>query len=150
MKILVSMLALTVLGVLSPLTLVRTKGQVENYIEKQQSGSAYTPPKGSAERKSILDTLRREVKRLHRIEPVFVVHHLKVQRGWAWIETSPQSSEGASRYEGISALLHKSGGRWRVAEIACAEEENPNCLGQRDFFSRLMKRFPAAPPEIFP
>ena len=111
---------------------------------------AHTPPKGSAERKAILDALRRELSRLHGTEAVFVVRRLKVQRGWAWVEALPQSADGANRYEGLSALLSKRGGRWRVEELACAEEENPDCVGHADFFVRLGRRFPEAPRAIFP
>lgn len=147
----VAMLAVMVFGLSPPLTRIGSKSPpVGNDLREQQSGRVYTPPKGSSERKAILDTLREEIRRLHRIDALFVVHYLKVQRGWAWIETSPHSADGASYYEGVSALLHKRGGRWRIAEIACAEEDNPDCLGGKNFFRKLMKRFSAAPREIFP
>ncbi|HOW55048.1 MAG TPA: hypothetical protein PLR60_10385, partial [Syntrophorhabdaceae bacterium] len=72
-------------------------------------GQVLTPPPGSAERKLILDALRAEMEKLHHINAVFVVKYLKVQGGWAWIETLPKSADGANQYEDVSALLRKSG-----------------------------------------
>jgi hypothetical protein len=109
-----------------------------------------TPPTGSAERKVILDTLREEIQKLHGIDAIFVVRYLKMLNGWVWIETLPKSPDGTSQYEDISALLQKKGTKWTVAEIACSEEDNEECLGSPDYFKGLKKRFPAMPPEILP
>ncbi len=113
-------------------------------------GPATTPPPGSAERKLILDALRVEIEKMHHINAVFVVKYLKVLNGWAWIETLPRSPDGTNRYEDVSALLRKSGTKWKVAEIACAEEENEECLGSPGYFKLLKKRFPAIPAAILP
>jgi len=111
---------------------------------------ACTPPPGSSERRQILGALRHEISRLHRLDVVFVVGFLKVQDGWAWVETRPQSPDGRSRYEGVSALLRKSGGLWRIAEIACSEPDNPECLDSPDYFRKLKMRFPALPLTVLP
>lgn len=111
---------------------------------------ALTPPPGSAERKLILDALRAEMEKLHHISTVFVVKYLKVQGGWAWIETLPRSADGANQYEDVSALLRKSGPKWKVAEIACTEEDNKECLGNPGYFKLLKKRFPGMPMSILP
>ena len=111
---------------------------------------AYTPQPGSAERKAILDALRRWVKEQHHLEVVFVVRHLKVNNGYAWVHTLPQSKDGSSRYEDISALLNKDHGRWAVAEIPCAEEDNPDCIGDPGYFDGLKRRFPEMPEDILP
>ncbi len=113
-------------------------------------GQAITPPPGSAERKLIIDALRVEIEKLHRINAVFVVKHLKVLDGWAWIETHPKSVDGTNQYEDVSALLRKGGSKWKVAEIACAEEDNEECLTSPGYFKRLKKRFPGVPTVIFP
>lgn len=113
-------------------------------------GQAVTPPPGSAERKLIIDALRVEIEKLHRINAVFVVKYLKAQKGWAWIETAPRSADGANQYEDVSALMQKSGSKWKVAEIACAEEDNDECLGNPGYFKRLKKRFPGVPSAILP
>jgi hypothetical protein len=111
---------------------------------------AYTPQPGSAERKAILDALRMWVKQQHQIEVVFVVKHLKVKNGYAWVHTLPQSKDGSSRYEDISALLQKDQGRWEVAEIPCAEVDNPDCIGDPGYFGGLKRRFPEMPEDILP
>jgi hypothetical protein len=107
-------------------------------------------PVGSSERKAIVNTLRQEVKALHGLDVRFVITHLKVKDSWAWIQTRPQSTGGKNRYEDIAALLHKSNGAWRIREIPCTEPDNPDCLGDPDYFKRLQRRFPEAPGEIFP
>lgn len=116
----------------------------------ESRGPAVTPPPGSAERKLILDALRAEIEKYHHINAVFVVKYLKVQNGWAWIETLPKSPDGMNQYEDVSALLQKSGAKWKVAEIACAEEDNEECLGSPGYFKLLKKRFPRMPAAILP
>ncbi len=116
----------------------------------QEKGSAWCPPPGHPERKALLDALRAEVFRIHHLHVVFVVRYLKVEDGWAWVHTLPQSKDGTQHYEDISALMAKKDGTWQVAELACAEEDNPDCLGAPDFFERLRKRHPGAPLGIFP
>lgn len=110
----------------------------------------YTPAAGSPERKAILDALREETRQLHQAEVVFVVNHLKVQNNWAWVQAAPQSEDGSNRYENVSALLRKRRGVWAVVEVPCAEEGNPDCIGESGYFKRLMTRFPLAPRGIFP
>jgi hypothetical protein len=119
-------------------------------VSADSDPEAYTPPPGSAERKAILDALRRWVKEQHHLEVVFVVRHLKVNNGYAWVHTLPQSKDGSSRYEDISALLKKEQGRWAVAEIPCAEEDNPDCIGDPGYFDGLKRRFPEMPEDILP
>jgi len=111
---------------------------------------AYTPQPGSAERKAILDALRMWVKNQHHLDVVFVVKYLKIKNGYAWLHTLPQSKDGSSGYEDISALLKKDQGRREVAEIPCAEEDNPDCIGDPGYFGGLKKRFPEMPEDILP
>ena len=119
-------------------------------FEGQAADWGLTPPPGSPLRKQVLDALRREVKRTHGLDVVFVVRRLGVKDGWAWVHTLPQSPDGSNRYEDISALLRLRGEAWEVAEIPCGEVDNPDCLNGPSYFVRLRKRFPKAPVEIFP
>ena len=144
------LLALCLVGLCQFLASAHTANEVIARSDSAASSASHTLVLSGPERKAILDALREELRRQQGLKVVFVVNHLKVQRGWAWIETSPQSADGANRFEDVSALLQKRDGRWRVAEIACAEEGNPDCVGHQDFFTRLSRRFPAAPSEIFP
>jgi len=109
-----------------------------------------TAPPGSVERILILDALRNKMQHMHGLEMVFIVKYLKVQDGWAWIHTFPQSPDRENRYEDVSALLRKHGTMWGVAEIACAEEDNNQCIGSPQYFRLLKKRFPRLPAEILP
>ena len=56
-------------------------------------GSAFglTPPPGDPARKAVLDALRSEMKRLHGLDLVFVVRHLRIRDNWAWVHTEPRS-----------------------------------------------------------
>jgi hypothetical protein len=122
---------------------------ITNLPASADSGpGAYTPQPGSAERRAILDALRMWVKQQHHLEVIFVVTHLKVKNGYAWVHTLPQSKDGSSRYEDISALLKKDQGRWAVAEIPCAEVDNPDCIGDPGYFDGLKQRFPEMPEDI--
>jgi hypothetical protein len=112
--------------------------------------AATTPPPGSTERKAILDALRADIKRLHGLEVVFVVNHLKVRDGWAWTHTLPQSPDGSNKYEDVSALLREGDGVWRVVEMFCTEEDNPVCLGNPGFLEGLRERHPKLSAEILP
>lgn len=114
------------------------------------SDSDLTPQPGDPLRKLVLDALRNEVKRLHGLDVVFVVKHLRVKDGWAWAHTLPQSKDGLNRYEDISALLQLKDDVWTVAEIPCGEVENPDCLNGPEYFKGLQERFPTVATEIFP
>ena len=111
---------------------------------------AYSPQPGSAERKAILDALREWVKRGHDPDVIFVVKHLKVKNGYAWVHTLPRSKDGSSRYEDLSALLKEDRGRWEVVEVPCGEADNPDCIGDPGYFDGLKQRFPDMPEDILP
>ncbi|KAF0189327.1 MAG: hypothetical protein FD168_582 [Desulfobulbaceae bacterium] len=109
-----------------------------------------TPAPGTFVRKAILDCVREELKRLHGLEVVFVVQHLKVKDSWAWIHVRPQSADGREHYEDVAALLTMKDGEWTVAEIPCMEVDNLGCPDSPEFFAGLSKRFPKMPAEILP
>lgn len=114
------------------------------------ASDAYTPPKGSAERAGIMNALRAEVKKYHKIDVIFKVEYLMVKNGWAWIETSPMSKDGKNNYEDIIALLHKKKGVWNVVELVCTEVETEGCIDDPKYFQKLNKKFPNIPSEIIP
>ena len=105
--------------------------------------SVNTPPKGSAERKAIMDAMRAKGDDQDRI---FVVRYLKVSKGWAWLRVDPQSRDGSNHYESESALLRQSAKHWKVVAQPCAEAD---CV-EDDELARIRADFPAAPDAIFP
>ncbi len=113
----------------------------------------YTPKPGTPERKAILNALREVVKRASGLDAVFVVPYLKVDQGWAWIHTIPQSRDGHNHYEDVSMLLHKRQGQWKKADIAASFEpgvdDTPGCSATT-FIKRLKAKYPSAPLSIFP
>lgn len=117
-----------------------------------QADSAYTPARGSAERKAIMDAMRAHRRRFDPQPVIFVVSHLRVQRGWAWLAAEPQSPDGRSHYEGEEALLRRRNGRWAVVETMPAVGEREGTPLEEDcaWFQDLRRRFPALPPAILP
>lgn len=110
----------------------------------------YTPPPGSAERRILLEVMRRKVLELSRLDVLFVVKEMNLNSGWAWVHTLPQSKDGAGRYEDFIAILQKKNGRWRIAEIPCTEPDNADCLDSPNYVRHLRKRFPDMPTIILP
>lgn len=100
--------------------------------------SSHTPAPGSPERRALLDALRAELRRWQGLDAIFVVDWMKVANGWAWAQVRPQSRDGLSHYEDVSALLRFEQGHWRVLELVGPEDDE------------VQRRFPAAPPSIFP
>ncbi|QQS31946.1 MAG: hypothetical protein IPM50_09665 [Acidobacteriota bacterium] len=94
----------------------------------------YTPERGSAERKAILDALRVPVERDLKQKIVFNTEYFNVSANWAFLGGDPQTPEGGkpnyrgTRYwEAVRAdmfdnnfftVLRKTGGRWRVVTYA--------------------------------
>ena len=95
---------------------------------------AYTPEKGSPERKAILDALRIPVERDLKQKVVFVADDFKVQGAWAFVSGTPQNANGGepdyarTKYadqvdtgafdNNFFALLKKTGGKWKVTTYA--------------------------------
>ncbi len=94
------------------------------------AAQTHTPKPGSAERKALMDALRSPVEKELLKKVVFKVDHLKVQGDWAFLRGVPQQPDGRAMdyrntpYEeaikdglfddGISALLRRQGGKWKV------------------------------------
>lgn len=99
----------------------------------------YTPAKGSEDRKAILDALRVVIRKMSGLEVIFVVRHLKLNNGWAWIETEPESADGKNHYESMVGLMHKKNGRWAYVEgppefVIC--EADPDCIDTTRYFKK--------------
>ncbi len=99
---------------------------------------SHTPTPGSPERRALLDALRAELRSWQGLDAIFVVDWLKVANGWAWAQARPQSRDGLSHYEDVSALLRFEQGHWRVLELIGPDDDE------------VQRRFPAAPAAIFP
>lgn len=124
--------------------------ETDDKILQNSANTRFSVPRGTLMRKVILDSLRQEIKHLYGLKVLFVVKHLKVKDGWAWVHTLPQSPNGKNHYEDVSALLHLKGHRWEIVELACTEEDNTQCLSNPAFFLELRKRFPKVSKEILP
>ncbi len=101
--------------------------------------SAYTPAKGSAERKAILDALRAPVERDLGQKVTFVTKNFKVQGAWAFVGADPFTPSGGeidyskTKYaeavadgifdSNVFVLLRKRSGKWRITkyQIGCTD-----------------------------
>jgi hypothetical protein len=108
------------------------------------------PSPGSPERKAILDALRDELRRYQDQPMVFVVRYIRVSGRWAWVDVDPQSPDAAQHYEPVSALLRRHRGGWTLVEMPCTEEDNPECITDPGYFTRLRSRRPEVPSTILP
>ncbi len=108
---------------------------------KGLNGEVYTPEKGSAERKAILDTLRVPIEKKLKQSVVFKIDHFNVQNGWAFILATPQKPDGgAPDYRGtvyqsavdagafdngVVALLHNVNGKWKLVNYVLGATDVP-------------------------
>jgi len=134
---------LTVIALLLPSVAVRAQ--------------VHEPPVGSAERKAIMDALRKPVETdlnrpvLFRVPPP---SNFRAQNGWAFLTAQLRKPDGApmdfrgTRYadrehhsDGVDALLHRTGGRWRVVSFAMCPTDVE--------WEGWSKKY-HAPPAIFP
>ncbi len=118
--------------------------------KNNMANNCFTPQEGTPIRQDILNVLRKEVKRMHGVDVVFVVEYLRVQDGWAWVHVFPKSIDGKNKYEDIHALLKLQNSKWEIMEIPCTEVENPECLDDPSYFPKLKQRFPDVPEQILP
>jgi hypothetical protein len=139
--------------------------------EKQEGGVAsagqaadelHTPPKGSAERQSLMDGLREEYKKRRngdgkpfRGNITFVVNYLEVHNGWAWVFADPNSSDPQDQFgENSGFLLHQEDGQWKVKNLPPMvddpdDPENLDYPSPKDVQS-IRKMYPSTPADIFP
>ena len=122
-----------------------------------KTAGLHTPEKDSAERKAILDALRPAVEKELEQKVVFVIGHLAVKDGFAFLTGRPTQPSGQkidyrkTRYrqdleegvfdDNLSALLRDEGAGWKVVTYAMGSTDVP-WVGWAEKYS--------APKEIFP
>ena len=101
----------------------------------------YTPAKGSAERKAILDGVRKYRKAPNE---VYTPTRFNVQNGWAFVSAEDPNEPGVDTLA-FDVLLRKTGKTWRVVDLV-------NHIEGSDWdaeIKRIRKRFPKSPAGIF-
>ena len=106
-----------------------------------------TPKSGSAERKAIMDALRKPVQKETKFPVIFRVGHLKVQNGWAFFSGNALHADGKAigddfLWGEMAALLRKQGKNWTVLHWGFATD-----TGVMDESKTKWKQAPRA---IFP
>ena len=125
-------------------------------VNRAFAETPHTPAPGSAERKAIADAMRKTVRKAFGdpgADFVFIFRILRVQGEWAWAEAEPQrAGAAAGQFEGVSFLLRKSSGAWRVAEslpdevIAAAEPDQ----ALRAWLKSIAAKYPGLPKGMLP
>lgn len=121
------------------------------------SQSAYTPIKGSPERKEILDCLRPGTDNT----VIFKVEHFLINNDWACVMAVPRyyHEEGSSKYdegEYMWGLFKKSSGKWKMIDWSQGVEirddfELIDVPIQNSRVAKLIvKKYPGCPMAIFP
>ncbi|WP_292655011.1 hypothetical protein [Nitratifractor sp.] len=137
------------------LTLMMAIGTGSGAAGPLRNSGVSLPAPGTMERRAILDDLRYWVRTHLGLKVRFVVRHLKVKSGWAWVVTEPQSPDGTQRYEPLSALLKKGKNCWAVVAVPsgeCAAADDPEraCRQSEHEFIRAVTGAPLfVPVEIF-
>ena len=91
-------------------------------VAASQTCRATTPPPGNPNRSGILNALRPHVETMAGEDIEFVVERIRIACGWARVIVNPQTPGGqGNRYEQMDALFERSGGVWRMRQIACGE-----------------------------
>lgn len=113
-----------------------------------------TPKPGDPERTEILDAVRPAVEKMSgQPKIVFVVEQLLVCGGWAYLWGRPQTPDGSSQYEDVTALIRRDaapGKGWRLVRmlgIEAGEVEDPEQAEKRQW-AKLGKEFPDLPPAL--
>ena len=120
----------------------------------------HTPPEGSAERRALMDALRRHWKstrnpengKPYRGEITFHVGYLKVHHGWAWAYAEPHSSapkEGFPENDGF--LLHLEEGRWKVMKLPSMDDNGDGAFDPSlNDVKRIKEMYRSIPTDIIP
>ena len=120
----------------------------------QTTTGVHTPPKGSPERKAIMDGLRDGDRSNFDKPVVYMVNYLKVHNGWAWTDVTPMDDKGKALAEGEQALLHFEDGKWVSKDLSKVADDPNDPLGAEDpsprYIKNLLKVYPEAPADIFP
>ncbi len=127
-----------ILSISIVLFLLLTAAAQNNFAQS----APYTPAKGSAERKAILDGVRKYRKVLNE---VYMPREFKVQNGWSFVSADDPNEPGVDT-AAFDVLLRKTGKVWKVMdEVSHAEGAD-----WRREIGRIRKKFPKAPSGIFP
>ncbi|HEX8237181.1 MAG TPA: hypothetical protein VF600_14580 [Abditibacteriaceae bacterium] len=116
-------------------------------VDASKAGPTYTPKAGSAERKAILDALRKPVSKKVKTPVIFELGYFKVHDGWAMVSGSALKANGTRfgdeyLWGEITALLRKEKKSWRVLQWGFASDTS--------VFDEARKKYPHAPRSIFP
>jgi len=120
----------------------------------RESDTLREPPRGSAERKAIMDALRAGRSLTEAKNVIFEVNYLKAHNGWAWADVTPRDHGGTPIEKRYSALLHFDDGMWKAVEARKLPIETAKAKGEngvnRAFVKSVLEVLPAVPVDIFP
>jgi hypothetical protein len=130
--------------------------------EKAVAGAdqLHTPAEGSAERKAILEGVRRHWQssrnpddgKNYKGKITFHVNYLKAHNGWAWVYAEPRSSLPKERFpENSGFLLQLKAGRWEVMKLPRMDDNGDGAFNPTPAdFERIRKMYPSVAADIIP
>jgi hypothetical protein len=114
----------------------------------------HSPAAGSPERKAILDVLHAEYTTGSGSKVKFLVKHLKVHNGWAWINVVPLDPSGKPEGEEWPSLLQLKGSEWQIIDLVAIAAAIDDPVGPAEpsakFIRALQKKYPGVPRDIIP
>lgn len=103
---------------------------------------AQTPAPGTLTRSSVLNALRPHVEAMAGEDIEFVVTRIRVACDWARVVVQPRTPGGrGNHYEPVDALLQRTGGTWRMRQMACLEVD---CASPAQQYRQIYPNLPTA------
>jgi hypothetical protein len=135
-----------------------TLALVASAILAMQPTFAQPAEDGAAEKKSMEQALcaTEAVKKLSREwkgqEIVFSSFKSNIDGHWAWVEAAPETKDGKQHFEGMEGVMHKVGGKWRLAtwvsdKVATASDPK---AAFKSWSEQFVKEHPGCTIKIFP
>jgi len=151
--------SLMLLGCLGLAAVATTVAAPEKHTDAA-ADKLHTPSEEGAERRAILEGLRRhwqttrdpENGKPYRGKITFKVNYLKVHNYWAWVYAEPRSSvpkEGFPENSGF--LLQLKAGRWEVMKLPSMDDNGDGAFNPSPAdLARIKKMYPSVPGDIIP
>lgn len=108
------------------------------------------PGKDDPDRKAILDSLRRMLKKESGLDVIFVVNVLRISGDYAWVFVAPHAAHGRDTYEPLSALMTRRATGWAELHQLGCDDPDDDCWDLPTQVQLWKEDIPALPLQIFP
>jgi|SRR5688500_5608995 len=120
----------------------------------QTGRRAFTPARGTVERRAIINDFRAAYSQSHKGKLRFKVIYLKMNGSWAWLYAEPISNGVDTFGETFGSLMHKTMGKWKIMDLPKFVEDS-NDPEKLDYptaadVKEIRRMYPSIPIDIFP